>query len=141
MMSSNKRKRRDRSPSLSNDSKENIDFDEDDDDSQPLHADAHHSDDSLDMDISPIAETGFLNTQDNSNFIECGVVKSLKLVNFMCHGHFAIDFGPRINFVVGRNGSKLIHIFNDFSQLLLISCNLFFFTYLLFFILPIGLIL
>lgn len=34
-----------------------------------------------------------------------GAVKSLKLVNFMCHESFDITFGPRVNFVIGPNGS------------------------------------
>lgn len=36
-----------------------------------------------------------------------GIIKSLALVNFMCHENFAIELGPKINFIIGQNGSKL----------------------------------
>lgn len=32
-------------------------------------------------------------------------MKSVKLINFMCHKHFEINFNPRINFISGCNGS------------------------------------
>lgn len=35
-----------------------------------------------------------------------GTVVSVSLINFMCHERFEINFGPRVNFVVGRNGSE-----------------------------------
>lgn len=37
---------------------------------------------------------------------DCGTVESLTLSNFMCHEHFEITFNPRVNFVIGKNGSK-----------------------------------
>nr|XP_019004110.1 uncharacterized protein I203_03268 [Kwoniella mangroviensis CBS 8507]OCF67571.1 hypothetical protein I203_03268 [Kwoniella mangroviensis CBS 8507] len=36
---------------------------------------------------------------------EGGVLKSINLVDFMCHRHLTVDFGPRMNFLVGHNGS------------------------------------
>lgn len=38
---------------------------------------------------------------------EIGHIKSITLQNFMCHTNFHLDFGPRVNFIVGQNGSKL----------------------------------
>lgn len=29
----------------------------------------------------------------------------LQLVNFMCHGNLAVDFNPKLNFIIGQNGS------------------------------------
>ena len=34
-----------------------------------------------------------------------GSLLSIKLINFKSHQHFAVDFGPRVNFIVGRNGT------------------------------------
>ncbi|WVQ73133.1 hypothetical protein IAR50_002697 [Cryptococcus sp. DSM 104548] len=36
---------------------------------------------------------------------QAGVIKSITLIDFMCHRHLKVDFGPRMNFVVGHNGS------------------------------------
>lgn len=37
--------------------------------------------------------------------VRAGFIKKLVLKNFMCHDHFELDFGPQMNFIVGRNGS------------------------------------
>ncbi|EEB07460.1 Smc5-6 complex SMC subunit Smc6 [Schizosaccharomyces japonicus yFS275] len=34
-----------------------------------------------------------------------GVLQSIHLINFMCHDALKLDFGPRINFIIGHNGS------------------------------------
>lgn len=34
-----------------------------------------------------------------------GTVKSIKLINFMCHESFELTFGSRVNFIIGPNGS------------------------------------
>jgi len=44
--------------------------------------------------------------KDNLEDVGVGSIKSLTLFNFMCHKYFEIEFGPRINFVIGKNGSK-----------------------------------
>jgi hypothetical protein len=38
---------------------------------------------------------------------DVGVIKQVVLVDFMCHRHLKVDFGPRMNFLVGHNGSEL----------------------------------
>ncbi|KAL2312619.1 Smc5-6 complex SMC subunit Smc6 [Schizosaccharomyces pombe] len=44
--------------------------------------------------------------ETNSNFDNrVGVIECIHLVNFMCHDSLKINFGPRINFVIGHNGS------------------------------------
>ncbi|KAI9284702.1 hypothetical protein BC943DRAFT_307252 [Umbelopsis sp. AD052] len=34
-----------------------------------------------------------------------GTIESMELVNFMCHKYLKMDFGSKINFVIGHNGS------------------------------------
>lgn len=34
-----------------------------------------------------------------------GTIKSIKLVNFMCHDSFELELGPKVNFIIGPNGS------------------------------------
>jgi chromosome segregation ATPase len=35
----------------------------------------------------------------------CGYIKSVRLKNFMCHENFELNFGRRLNFIIGHNGS------------------------------------
>ena len=34
-----------------------------------------------------------------------GVIKRVSLKNFMCHANFELELGPRLNFIIGHNGS------------------------------------
>lgn len=43
--------------------------------------------------------------EDMNTPAEAGVISKLELKNFMCHDSFVLDFGPQINFIIGRNGS------------------------------------
>jgi hypothetical protein len=43
-------------------------------------------------------------TGDEDKF-QVGVIEKMTLVNFMCHRHLTVSFGPNVNFIVGRNGS------------------------------------
>ncbi|KAJ3284583.1 Structural maintenance of chromosomes protein 6 [Borealophlyctis nickersoniae] len=36
---------------------------------------------------------------------DVGTVESVEMVNFMCHKYLQLDFGPKINFIIGNNGS------------------------------------
>lgn len=42
---------------------------------------------------------------DEEHPFKPGTVKSIKVVNFMCHDSFEIALGPRVNFIIGPNGS------------------------------------
>ncbi|WVQ83948.1 hypothetical protein IAT38_006092 [Cryptococcus sp. DSM 104549] len=36
---------------------------------------------------------------------EAGIIKSVSLIDFMCHDNLHVEFGPRLNFLIGNNGS------------------------------------
>lgn len=47
-------------------------------------------------------------TETNDDSLEStlsGYIKKVTLRNFMCHEHFELRLGPRLNFIVGNNGS------------------------------------
>ncbi|KAF9425484.1 Structural maintenance of chromosomes protein 6 [Entomortierella beljakovae] len=36
---------------------------------------------------------------------EMGVIEQIEMFDFMCHRHLKVPFGPKINFIIGHNGS------------------------------------
>ncbi|KAJ1723739.1 Structural maintenance of chromosomes protein 6 [Coemansia erecta] len=40
-----------------------------------------------------------------SSEAECGVIENLELIDFMCHMRTVVDLSPRVNFIIGQNGS------------------------------------
>lgn len=36
---------------------------------------------------------------------ENGIIEAVECINFMCHSHLELTFGPLINFIIGHNGS------------------------------------
>ncbi|SSD58384.1 related to Structural maintenance of chromosomes protein 6 [Saccharomycodes ludwigii] len=42
---------------------------------------------------------------DPKTFTPPGYIKKVILKNFMCHENFELEFGPRLNFIIGNNGS------------------------------------
>ena len=37
--------------------------------------------------------------------IDCGTIKKVDIVNFMCHEHLEVNFDKKITFITGPNGS------------------------------------
>ena len=37
--------------------------------------------------------------------IDCGTIKKMDIVNFMCHEHLEVNFDKNITFITGPNGS------------------------------------
>jgi chromosome segregation ATPase len=60
----------------------------------------HHSDDSDDFEMDSDSDV-----QMSDHYRESGILISIVLVNFMCHKHMRVDFGPNVNFIYGPNGS------------------------------------
>lgn len=59
----------------------------------------------------PSIDTSFEQLSENDSeelLADCGTIESITLNNFMCHDHFEITFNPRVNFVIGQNGSKFV---------------------------------
>ncbi|CEP11990.1 hypothetical protein [Parasitella parasitica] len=42
---------------------------------------------------------------NNMSINEAGTISRVEVVNFMCHKFLQIDLGPKINFIIGHNGS------------------------------------
>jgi hypothetical protein len=42
---------------------------------------------------------------DANEIYETGQIVSVTVENFMCHRKFTMDFGRRLNYINGRNGS------------------------------------
>ncbi|KAI8148037.1 P-loop containing nucleoside triphosphate hydrolase protein [Fennellomyces sp. T-0311] len=42
---------------------------------------------------------------DRIDINPCGTIARVEMVDFMCHKYLRIDLGPKINFVIGHNGS------------------------------------
>ncbi len=38
---------------------------------------------------------------------EIGVIEKIQLRDFMCHSRLNVPLGPNVNFILGRNGSKI----------------------------------
>lgn len=62
----------------------------------------------LDEEDSGIRSNSETTVADNDTFLEespSGYIKKVILRNFMCHEHFELELGSRLNFIVGNNGS------------------------------------
>ncbi|KAL7719676.1 structural maintenance of chromosomes protein [Entamoeba marina] len=46
-----------------------------------------------------------IETPDTSGSETSGTIEKIRLVNFMCHSHYELNLCPRVNFIVGENGS------------------------------------
>ncbi|CAO3611461.1 unnamed protein product [Mucor hiemalis] len=42
---------------------------------------------------------------ENMSVNLAGTIARVEVVNFMCHKYLKVDLGPKINFVIGHNGS------------------------------------
>ncbi|CAI4046999.1 hypothetical protein SKDZ_12G4090 [Saccharomyces kudriavzevii ZP591] len=57
---------------------------------------------------SRVGSSSDVATAEQDNFLEespSGYIKKVILRNFMCHEHFELELGSRLNFIVGNNGS------------------------------------
>ncbi|XP_067678031.1 structural maintenance of chromosomes protein 6-like isoform X2 [Haliotis asinina] len=55
-------------------------------------------------------DDGPINHSQNPDFstspeAEVGIIEKISVKNFMCHTRLDVNFGPHVNFIVGRNGS------------------------------------
>jgi hypothetical protein len=57
-----------------------------------------------DEDEDGLDEDEVIATYDKTE-AEVGIIEEITLINFMCHKHLNLKFGPNINFIVGQNGS------------------------------------
>ncbi|CAO3616201.1 unnamed protein product [Cunninghamella blakesleeana] len=73
--------------------------------------DNDNSDDSDDSDSSDSSDDLAVSQQivqpvsKSTEISESGTIAKIEVVNFMCHKYLKMSFGPKINFVIGHNGS------------------------------------
>lgn len=77
------------------------DEDEDGDGNEDMDGD---EEDQIDSDEDRAEEERRLAEADQGT-AQSGIVEKIELRNFMCHANFSIEFGPKVNLVMGRNGS------------------------------------
>ena len=58
-----------------------------------------------DLESEAELENGEVDHHDGNAPAKAGVIEKLVLRNFMCHEFFELEFGPQLNFIIGRNGS------------------------------------
>jgi hypothetical protein len=51
--------------------------------------------------------TGDSSSSRVSHSLEAGIIKKLRLENFMCHSNHETEFGNHVNVITGQNGSML----------------------------------
>ncbi|XP_041357126.1 structural maintenance of chromosomes protein 6-like isoform X2 [Gigantopelta aegis] len=61
----------------------------------------HRDQDESDDDINQSQRPDFSLNQE----ADVGIIEKVSLKNFMCHSRLEVNFGPHVNFIVGRNGS------------------------------------
>ncbi|KAI7904464.1 uncharacterized protein BX663DRAFT_505119 [Cokeromyces recurvatus] len=83
--------------------------DQDDEIDDEVENSVTNSDENSDTETTQLSSSSSrnLNTIDLNNLKvnEAGTIARVELVDFMCHKYLKIDFGPKINFVIGHNGS------------------------------------
>lgn len=66
-----------------------------------------NQDSTQDQDFSQEEEDDDEEQFQGGNAQGAGTIESVDLTNFMCHSRLEMKFGKNINFVSGRNGSKI----------------------------------
>ncbi|ODM18324.1 hypothetical protein SI65_06195 [Aspergillus cristatus] len=100
--SSHSRKRPRTSASPTSEENETSDGDEAASIPEPLSED----EDELELRATQAIQQKYSSSNNEENVpAEHGILERVECYNFMCHDHFAVDLGPLINFIVGKNGS------------------------------------
>ena len=55
--------------------------------------------------MTQFSADGTATTDEEVDEIRSGYIKKVSLRNFMCHENFELELGPKLNFIVGSNGS------------------------------------
>ena len=64
------------------------------------------NEDELEFMATQMIQEKYASANEDANVpAEHGILERVECYNFMCHDHFAVDLGPLINFIVGKNGS------------------------------------
>ncbi|VDB98254.1 unnamed protein product [Peniophora sp. CBMAI 1063] len=80
------------------------DMDVDDDEDGAEHTDAMGTDDEAELE-KEVRESIRQRGNRPTASAKYGVIDKVEMYQFMCHQHLTFNFGPRINFIIGHNGS------------------------------------
>ena len=58
--------------------------------------------------VGDLTQIGTQKKNTASSQQRCGLIEKIQCTNFKCHAFIEFEFLPYINFILGRNGSKLI---------------------------------
>ncbi|KAF9962659.1 Structural maintenance of chromosomes protein 6 [Modicella reniformis] len=76
---------------------------------QGWDVDINDNETSEDMNLEERAELEFKKSKAQRGrhglVAEMGVIELIEMFDFMCHRHLKVSFGPKINFIIGHNGS------------------------------------
>ena len=74
--------------------------------SEAINGASHENEDDLDSMATQVVQEKYASVNEDANVpAEHGILERVECYNFMCHDHFAVELGPLINFIVGKNGS------------------------------------
>ncbi|KAJ8660440.1 hypothetical protein O0I10_003898 [Lichtheimia ornata] len=65
----------------------------------------YDEDEDLEIESQALSNAHSMSVARGMEVSEAGTISCVEIFNFMCHKHLKIELGPKINFIIGHNGS------------------------------------